>query len=199
MYKMLSVLVLAASLAGCNSLIASATGPEPIGQAEGSRTISMKLEDSGIERTAGVNILKADPLFREANVHVKSFYGNVLLAGQVQNEEMKDKAEAVVRRIAEVKQIHNELTIGAASYYGERWKDGNLTNSISRAFLFEKGFPSSRTKVFTVGGTVYLMGKLTQAEADTAVDIIKQKAGVKKIVKLVDTLASPEATTPSAE
>lgn len=199
MYKMLSILALTAGLAGCNSLIASATGPEPIGKSEGTRTLSMKLEDSGIERTAGVNILKADPQFREANVHVKSFYGNVLLAGQVQTEELKTRAENVVKRIAEVKQIHNELAIGEASYYGERMTDGRITQRIGSAFLLEKGFPSSRTKVFTVGGTVYLMGKLTQEEADTAINIITQISGVKKIIKLVDTLASSTSSSSPTE
>lgn len=182
---------------GCTSLMASATGPGPVGSAPGERTMAMSLEDTGIENTAGINIYKADTQFREANVNVVSFYGSVLLAGQVQTEELKAQAEKIVRQIAEVKQVHNELIVAPASYYAERFSDGSISKRVGTAFLFEKGFPSSRTKVFTVGGTVYLMGKLTPGEADQAITIIKSVSGVKKIVKLVDYLAAPGATAPA--
>jgi osmotically-inducible protein OsmY len=199
MSKPLAVLALGFSLglAGCTSLIATATGPEPIGTDQGKRTLSMRIEDSAIERTAAVNIYKADPAFRNANVNIVSFYGSVLIAGQVPTAELKAKAEKVVWEIAEVKRIHNELTVGEASYYQERMSDGLISTQVRTNLLTLEGFPSSRAKIFTVGGTVYLLGKLTQAEADTAVDIIKQVAGVKRIVKLVDTLpatARPAAT-----
>ncbi|HEX6590977.1 MAG TPA: BON domain-containing protein [Moraxellaceae bacterium] len=192
----LSLALLAASLtlSGCTSLMASATGPEPVGRAAGERTLSMSIEDSSIENSAGINIYKSNAKFRDANVNVISFYGSVLLAGQVQTQELKDEAEKVVRQIAEVKQVHNELIVAPASYYLERSQDGIISTRIRSSLTFEKGYPSSRTKVFTVGGTVYLMGKLTAAEADQAVTIIKQVSGVKKIVKLVDYLqAAPAA------
>lgn len=182
--------------AGCTSLQAAFSGPEPVGRPAGERTLAMSLEDSSIENTANVNIYKADPKFRDANVNVISFYGSVLLAGQVQDEALKAQAEKIVRQIAEVKQVHNELIVADASYYLERSQDGIISTRVRTAMTFEKGYPSSRSKIFTVGGTVYLMGKLTPAEADQAVAIIKQVSGVKKIVKLVDYLPAP--VTPAA-
>lgn len=202
MFKKYLALFAVASLSlgssGCTSIMASATGPEPVGKAPGERSFSMSLEDSAIERDGSINIYKADEQFREANVNVISFYGSVLLAGQIQNAELKAKAEKIISQIAEVKQIHNELIIAPASYYAERFTDGSITKRVETNFLFEKQFPSSRTKVFTVGGTVYLMGKLTQSEADQAISIIKGVSGVKKIVKLVDYLPAPGAAAPAA-
>lgn len=195
MYKPLLIATLAVAVSGCNSLIASATGPEPVGHATGTRTLSQRIEDSSIERTAGINIHKADPAFRQANVNVVSLYGSVLLAGQVPSEALRAMAEKVVRDIAEVRQVHNELTVGPSSYYQERSSDGVISMRIRTALSFEKGFPASRTKVLTVGGTVYLMGKLTPAEADQAVELIKQVNGVARIIKLVDYL--PAATSPA--
>lgn len=199
MYRIIAALSLAMMVSGCSSLIASATGPEPIGLSPGERTFSMSLDDSNIETTAEVNIIKADARFREANVNVISFYNSVLLAGQVQNEELKQKAEEVVRRIAEVKQVHNELIIAEASYYGERTNDGLISTRIRTALTLEKGFPSSRTKVFTVGGTVYLMGKLTAVEADKAVLIISQVGGVQKIIKMLDYLPDTQPASSAAK
>lgn len=191
MFKTLITLTLVSSLAGCASLIATATGPEPLGRVNGERTLSMRIEDSSIANTAEVNIYKSNPKFRDANVNVIAFYGSVLLAGQVPTEEMKAQAEKIVRDIAEVKQVHNELVVTEASYYLERSSDGIISTRIRSALTFEKAYPSSRTKIFTVNGTVYLLGKLTEAEAAQAVTIIKQVAGVKKIVKLVDYLSAP--------
>lgn len=193
MCKPLLAASIALALSGCASLIADATGPDPIGADQGKRTLSMRIEDSAIERTAEVNIYKANEKFREANVNVVSFYGSVLLAGQVPTEEMKAQAEKVTWQIAEVKRIHNELTVGPASYYLERSSDGIISTQIRTRLTVQEAFPSSRTKVFTVGGTVYLMGKLTQTEADMAVGIIKEVSGVKRIIKLVDYLPAPAA------
>lgn len=200
MFKPLLAASLALALSGCASLIADATGPEPIGADQGKRTLSMRIEDSAIERTAEVNIYKANEKFREANVNVVSFYGSVLLAGQVPTEDMKAQAEKTTWQIAEVKRIHNELTVGPASYYLERSSDGLISTQIRTRLTVQEGFPSSRAKIFTVGGTVYLMGKLTQAEADMAVGIIKEISGVKRIIKLVDYLpatATAPATPPA--
>ena len=192
MSRLLVIATIGLLLQGCSSLIARTTGSEPIGKAPGERTLSMSLQDNSIETTAEVNILKADPRFREANVNVVSFYNSVLLAGQVQTDELKQRAEQVVRDIAEVKQVHNELTVGNVSYYGERTSDGLISTTVRTRLTLEKGFPSSRTKVFTVAGTVYLLGKLTPAEADQAVLIASQVSGVKKIVKMLDYLPEPK-------
>lgn len=197
MSKPLLAASLALALSGCASLVADATGPEPIGADQGKRTLSMRIEDSAIEHTAEVNIYKANERFREANINVISFYGSVLLAGQVPTEEMKAQAEKVTWQIAEVKRIHNELTVGPASYYLERSADGLISTQIRTRLTVQEGFPSSRAKIFTVGGTVYLMGKLTPSEADVAVAIIKEVSGVKRIVKLVDYLPATAAPAPA--
>ncbi|HET8731227.1 MAG TPA: BON domain-containing protein, partial [Moraxellaceae bacterium] len=119
------------------------------------------------------------------------------------DEAMKAQAEKIVYDIAEVKRIHNELTVGPSSYYLERSSDGLISTQIRAKLTVKEGFPSSQSKVFTVGGAVYLMGKLTTVDADAAVDVIKQVSGVKRIIKLVDYLpattapAAPTATQPS--
>jgi len=94
--------------------------------------------------------------------------------------------------------VHNELVIGDASYYKARAVDSYITSRISSALLFTSGFPSSRSKITTSGGIVYLMGKLTHAEADQAVSIISGVSGVEKIVKLVDYLPAVPAEQPAA-
>lgn len=197
MSRILLTAGLVLSLSGCASLIADATGPTPVGANQGERTLSQRVEDSSIEHTAEINLYKSNPRFRDANVNIISFYGSVLIAGQVPDEVMKAQAEKIVYDIAEVKRIHNELTVGPSSYYLERSSDGIISTQIRAKLTVKDGFPSSQSKVFTVGGTVYLMGKLTPGDADAAVDVIKQVSGVKRIIKLIDYLpvAAPGAPT----
>jgi osmotically-inducible protein OsmY len=45
---------------------------------------------------------------------------------------------------------------------------------------------ATRIKVVTENGVVYLMGLLTRAEADAAVDIARDIQGVQKIVKVFE-------------
>jgi osmotically-inducible protein OsmY len=184
----LCFIALAASLPGCTSIEAAASGPGPIGVKPGERTLSMKIEDRSIENTIEVNITKADPAFSDANVTVVSFYGSVLLAGQVPTQALKDKAETVAHSVEEVKKVHNMLSVGEASYYGSRVKDSYISTRISSAMTFSKDFPSSRCTFTTVNNVVYLMGKLTHDEASQAVQLISDISGVQKIVKLVDYL-----------
>jgi osmotically-inducible protein OsmY len=196
----LAIAVSLVTMTGCTSIMASATGDQPVGSDPGERTLSMRLQDSSIKNAADINIYKADKKFHDANVNVISFYGDVLLAGQVQDEDMKAQAEKIVRHIAEVKKIYNELAVEPVSPYLVRSNDSLIDMRIRSNLLLEKGFPSSQTKVFTVEGTVYLMGKLTPADSDRAVNIIKQTSGVKKIIKLMDYLPVPPAaaSTPAA-
>lgn len=193
----LPVLLIAALLNGCTSLEASLSGPDTFTVKPGERTLAMKVEDASIENTAEVNIAKADPHFYDAHVNATSFYGAVLLTGQVPTQALKDKAESVTKDIAEVKQVHNELTVGNASYYRERASDSLISTRIASALLFDKTFPSARTKVTTCAGVVYLMGKLSHAEADHAIKLMSDVSGVEKIVLLVDYLDQPAATATS--
>jgi osmotically-inducible protein OsmY len=49
-----------------------------------------------------------------------------------------------------------------------------------------ENLPSSRIKVLTEQGTVYLMGLVTKIEAEHAVEVTKKVYGVEKIVTLFE-------------
>lgn len=194
LHPSLLALTLALSLSGCASLLATSSGEQPIGVRPGERTLSQRIEDISIENAAAANMLKGDPAFRDANVDVVSFHSTVLLIGQVSSEPLKHKAEQTVRNIAEVKQVYNELQVGPSTYYLSRANDSVISTRIRSNLLFKEGFPSNRVRVTTVNGAVYLLGKLTTAEAEQAVEIVSATPGVQRIVKILDYLPD----TPSA-
>lgn len=184
-----TALALTTTLTGCAQLLATASGTEPVGNASSERTLSQRIEDNSIERTAAINLYKTNPEVKNSHVVFMSFHSSVLIAGQVTNALQKKQAEDVLRNISEVKTIHNELVVTPnISSYLSRAKDNVLQVQIGGKLTFLEGFPSSQAKILVEDGTVYLMAKLTKAQTNQAIDVIKASPDVQKIVKLVDYL-----------
>jgi osmotically-inducible protein OsmY len=57
---------------------------------------------------------------------------------------------------------------------------------VKSALSASESSDATRIKVVTENGVVYLMGLLTRAEADAAVDIARDIHGVQKIVKVFE-------------
>lgn len=191
MRTLLLITALASTLSGCAQMIAAASGPQPVGKTDGQRTLSERIEDISIEKTAAINLYKADLEYKNAHVLFMSFYSNVLIAGQVPNAKLKQQAEDTVRSMRDVKQVHNELTIRPQTNpYLNRAKDSIISAQISTTLTFTKDFPSSQVKVLVEDGVVYVMGKLTHAQADQAIGLIKATPDIRKIVKMIDYLDS---------
>jgi len=177
------------NLTGCAHLLATASGSAPVGKVEGERTLSQRIEDISLEKTAAVNLYKADPEFRNAHVLFMSFHSNVLIAGQVLNSKQKQLAEDTVRSLREAKQVHNELVVSTQiNSYLNRAKDSIINAQISTTLTFTKDFPSSQVKVLVEDGVVYVMGKLTRSQTEQAINLIKATPDIKKIVKMIDYL-----------
>lgn len=176
-------------LTGCAQMIAATSGSAPVGKQEGQRTLSQRIEDSSIENTANINLYKLDPEFKNAHVSFMSFHSNVLITGQVFSIKHKQQIEDMVRSIREVNLVHNELVVTPQiSSYLNRAKDGVLKLQIASKLTFMKEFPSSQCKILVENGTVYLMAKLTRAQTEQAISIIKETPDIVRIVKLVDYL-----------
>ena len=67
-----------------------------------------------------------------------------------------------------------------------RANDSWLTTKIKSALAAAEDTDASRINVVTENGVVFMMGLLTRAEADDAVDITRQIQGVQKVVKLFE-------------
>ncbi len=172
-------------LGGCASTV-SAVKDGPIQEDHGSRTWGAMVDDQSIETIITVNIDKADPELKKSHAVVVSFNGYVLLIGQVPSEELKEKAEAVANQGLKVRKVINELEIAGPTTSLVRSGDSWLTAKIKSRMMAAENFPSSRIKVVTENGTVYLMGLVTTQEADMAVEITRESYGVQKIVKVFE-------------
>ncbi|GAA0702989.1 BON domain-containing protein [Marinobacterium maritimum] len=184
--RSLIVMVLASTaLSGCSGLI-SATREEPIQEDQGSRTLGSYLEDESIETKTLVNISKGSQALAQSHINVVSYNGQVLLIGQVPDEQVKQEAESIARQIRHVRKVHNELDIAGPTSTIVRSNDVYLTSRIKVQMLADKRISGGRIKVVTENGVVYLMGLVSPAEADLAVEITRSITGVRKIVKVFE-------------
>ena len=182
----LMALTLCLSLTGCSSVL-TATRDTPIEDDRGTRTFGSKIDDSLIETKVSVNVAKASPdLDKSSHIVVSSYNGIVLLAGQTPRADLKSLAEQAASQVQRVKKVHNELQVLPPSSILARNNDAWLTTKIKTQMLTDNAVPSSRIKVITENGIVYLLGLLTQQEATRATNLVQGVSGVQKIVKLFE-------------
>ncbi|MDI1309819.1 MAG: BON domain-containing protein [Methylotenera sp.] len=148
------------------------------------RTSGFYVEDQNIELKA---IKKMETNLGEyAHVNVTSYNRNVLLTGEVPVAESKSKAESLVKEIANVSSITNEITVGPKSTIGSRSNDSYITSKVKAQFVTENKFPANYVKVVTENSVVYLLGIVTNQEAADAVEVARNTEGVTKVVKVFE-------------
>lgn len=148
------------------------------------RTAGIYVEDENIKIKATQRIRKA--LGGEAHVNVTSYNLNVLLTGEAPNAEAKAEAESITKSVKSVKSITNEITVGFKSTISDRAKDTYLTSKIKVKFVAEKNFSANAIKVVTEAKVVYLMGIVSDREAELATEITRATGGVEKVVKVFE-------------
>ena len=172
------------TLSSCASVISATTGGQPVPEDRGRRSVGTMMDDGTIETMIEVNLRAADPALREAHVSVTSFNRIVLLVGQVPTQDIKNLATRIATNSnSSIKAVHNELEVSSASSFLARSHDAWLSTKIKTLMLADPTVSGLRTKVITENGVVYLMGLVSQQEADMAVDLVSNSQGVTKVVR----------------
>jgi osmotically-inducible protein OsmY len=126
----------------------------------------------------------------------------VLLTGEVPNERDKATAEQVIAKVENVKGIVNELAIMPNTSLSQRSSDTLITGKVKASFVDEKSLYVGAFKVVTERSVVYLMGRVTQREAETATKITRNIGGVQRVVRVFEIISDQElqqlSTQPAA-
>jgi len=85
-----------------------------------------------------------------------------------------------------VREVTNDLQVAGISSYPARANDAYLTTKVRGRLFDTKRVSPVHLKVVTEAGAVYLMGVVTEAEAEEAVDIARNTGGVRKVVKVFE-------------
>ncbi|MCF6280912.1 MAG: BON domain-containing protein [Candidatus Polarisedimenticolaceae bacterium] len=152
------------------------------------RTAGSYLEDQNIELKAIDRINDKAVRRDSSSISITSYNQIILLTGQVESAEVKANSAALMKSIAKVKRVVNELEIGAVATAGETTSDTYITAKVKLKLinLGIPGFDTTLIKIKTERGIVYLMGLITQQEANAIVERVRTISDVKKVVKVFE-------------
>lgn len=154
------------------------------------RTSGTQLEDQSIEFKAAKRA--GDLLGERGHVNVTSYNRLVLITGEVPTEADKANVEQTVARIDNVRSVVNELVLGMPTSIGNRSSDTLITSKVKASMVDAKDVQASAFKVVTERSVVYLMGRVTEREANRAADISRGVSGVTKVVKVFEVVSEAE-------
>lgn len=192
----------AAGLSACAPLLVGGAVVTGMSAAD-RRTTGAQIEDERIEGRGAARL--REHLGERVHINITSYNRQVLLTGEVPNEQDKQLAEQVVSRIENVRSIINELTVLGHSTLTQRSSDALVTGRVKANLIDAKDLSASAYKVVTERGVVYLLGRVTLREADRATDIARRTNGVQKVVRLFEIIteedllemqSQPASTTP---
>ncbi len=155
------------------------------------RTLGVQTDDETIEWKANAQV--SEKVGDKAHLNFTSYNRKVLITGEVPSADAKSEAERIVSGLPNVQGVHNELVVGPASSYTNRSNDAFVTSKIKSRSVDSGKFNPIHVKVVTEAGTAFLLGIVTQAEADAAINVARTTSGVKRVVNLMEIISPAEA------
>jgi len=154
------------------------------------RTSGTQVEDEGIE-LRGANRIREN-LGERGHVNVTSYNRQVLLTGEVPSAQDKQLVEQILSKVENVRSVVNEIGVLENSSLSQRSSDTLVTGKIKASMVDAQDLFANSFKVVTERGTTYLMGRVTQREANRATDLVRSIDGVKKVVRVMEIISEEE-------
>ncbi len=176
-------------LSGCAPLMFGGAAVGAL-MASDRRTSGAQIEDEGIELRSASRV--RDSLVDRAHVNITSYNRQVLLTGEVPTAQDKQLVEQIVSRVDNVRAIVNELAVLGNTSLAQRSSDSLVTGKVKAAMVDAKDLFANAFKVVTERGTTYLMGRVSQREAERATEIARGTSGVLKVVRIFETVGDEE-------
>ncbi|MGS0691720.1 BON domain-containing protein [Shewanella sp. 0m-4] len=150
------------------------------------RSFKTQIDDTNADFNISSALASHDDLKNQANISGIVMNANVLMIGQAPNSMLRDKAVRTVKELKIGGKIHNQIRIGNPTSFTTRSNDTWITTKVKGRMLNEKGLDVTNIKVVTENGEVFLIGYVERAQADLAVEVARNTAGVRKVIKVFE-------------
>lgn len=181
------LLALIAGLSGCIPILLVAVGASAGGAIiYDKRSTGVMLQDREITNKA-LALINQDPVLKKvARVDVATFNHIVLLVGQAQTEDIKNRIYEDIRNIPQIRRVFNQVEIVAVLSFFDRSADAWITSEVKTVMLATQGLNSTQIKVVTENKVVYLMGIVTPRQEKLATAAAQKVKGVHKVVQVFE-------------
>ncbi len=181
--------------AGCFTLAATGVALGALAVID-RRSIGAQTEDQTIELKARSQLRAA--LSDASGISATSFNRRVLLTGQVLSESDKQLAGSTVAGLPNVRGVYNELEVSGQPSLQVTASDVTITTRVKTSLLRDQLVPGNSVKVKTESSTVYLMGLVTNEEAERAAEIASRTGGVARVITVFEIISPDEAASLSS-
>ena len=181
----------AALLVGCVPMVVGTAVVGTAVVATDRRGGGSQVDDELIQMKSGSRLEEAFPDGR-VRVNVTSYNRMVLLTGQVPSDADKATVEQVIAKMDNVQSVINELSVGPATTLKERSNDAYITTKVRASIVDAQDLFANSIKIVTHRGVVYLMGRVTEREANHAAELARGVSGVVKVVKVFEVISEAE-------
>jgi len=154
------------------------------------RTSGTQVEDQGIELKALGRV--RDAVGERGHINVTCYNRMALITGEVQSDADREKVEAAVTSIENVRATVNELAVVGASSVTARLNDEVLASKVKATFIDAKDVQANAFKVVGERSNIYLMGRVTEREAARAAELARAVPGVAKVIRVVELVSENE-------
>lgn len=188
LFTPLLLVLLLAQLAGCAAVVVGGAAAGA-GAVHDRRDFSTVVSDRNLQLSAMSAINKDKELALHNDVSVVVFNGVMLLVGEARTPELKARAVQLASGFEGTRKLVDEIEVMEPSGFWARRGDNALTARVKAALLditSLPGFDPTRVNVTTAHSAVYLMGLVSHAEADAIVELVRNVAGVDKVVKVFE-------------
>jgi len=147
------------------------------------RSFSDVTDDAGIKY--GINERLLSSQYRDLYFDVSSivYQGRVLLTGKVKTDTDRARAEQLARSIGGVKEVFNDIQVTSQGGFFDSANDAFIETEIKVRLVGTKDVKSIDYRWTAVNGAVYLMGYArSQAEANKAIDVVRNTKYVKQVI-----------------
>jgi len=179
-----------ASLSACAPLVVGGAMVGGALVAADRRTTGTQVEDQGIELKAATRIREA--MGSRTRINVQSHNRVLLISGEVRNDEDKAEAERIASQVENVQRVVNEIQVGFLASLTQRSNDLVLAGKVKATLIDARDLQSNAFKVVADRGIVYLMGRVTEREANRATEVTRSVSGVRKVVRVFEILTEAE-------
>ncbi|CAM3793844.1 BON domain-containing protein [Rheinheimera salexigens] len=180
--KLLTACVLLALLQGCAAAVV-AGGATAVTSANDRRTLGAQIDDKNVVLKAQRALADNAATANDSNINATSYNGVLLLTGQTDSEQTKQQAAAIVKTIAGVRSVQNQIRLSSNTSMTTRTRDGWISTKVKTQLLADKQVSGLNIKVVTENAEVFLMGIVSEQEANVAVNIARHVDGVSRVIK----------------
>ena len=179
------------------SMVLSACAPVLFGGVVGGAMVASDRRSTGVQVEDETIEQRASSAMREnfgtkEHISITSYNRQVLITGEVSSDVVRGQVEQLIRKVENVRGVINELAVGPASTAGDRASDALLVAKVKAAMVDTEDVFANVYKVVAERGNVYLMGRVTQREAQRATEVVRGVGGVKRVVRVFDYITEDE-------